>query len=308
MCEVVFVVDIGGIKMVVVFVDWVDVLLCIIVVLIFVSEGFVVVVVIVVVFVEELFDEEFVLVGVGIGIVGVVDVWMGMIVLVIDIFVDWLGILLVVMIWGVFMDCFFVDVLVVVQNDVDVYVMGEYFYGVVVGVLSIFVVVVGMGVGVGIIFDGCLVCGVYYVVGEFVYFFILGVVYFCCFCGWNGYFEVFGFGIGLYWYYFLFGGDLVLCDVCGVVVVFGMGDFFVVCVVQDFVVVVGCVFVGVVIFFDLEWIVVIGGVLCIGELWWDVLWVVFYVEVIDVLYDIFILLGFFGDDVLLWGVVVFVWR
>lgn len=129
-------------------------------------------------------------------IVGMIEFVMG-IVIVLNILVIgcYLGVeLMVVLGW---------DLLMV--NDCIVFVWFEVYGGVGEGVCLVMGLVMGMGVGVGIVVDGCvLLCYVGILVeigylGMFVWVLVwYGLLMWCCGCGWDGCYENYVLGMGLW--------------------------------------------------------------------------------------------------------------
>lgn len=147
-------------------------------------------------------------------------------------------------------------VFVVVDNDVNFVVFGEYCECF--GYIGYSIIVkVGMVIGSGIIVDGYVYCGVMFVVGDIIYICIDGSGDIFCFCGNMGCFEMVVSGVSFVWQMCECGNESVwviidvfvfVCDV----------DFFVIIFVWIVGIYFGQVLFGVVNFFNLYVVFFIG--------------------------------------------------
>lgn len=232
--------------------------------------------------------------AVGVGTAGVVDVTTGTIVSATDTFKDWPGTPLgarlgaaTERIWGT-------PVPVHVQNDVDAHAEGEVWHGAAAGARSCLVVAVGTGVGAGLVLDGHVLRGAHHVAGEIGHVPIGGADHLLCPCGRPGHLEAIGSGAGMLRHFAWLGGREARSG-RDVVALARAGDKIARRAVRESAAAVGRGIAAVVTVFDPELVVVTGGVVGAGSVWWSPMEQALRGEVVDVLADLPVVAGSLGE-------------
>jgi glucokinase len=176
--------------------------------------------------------------------------------------------------------------LVHVQNDVDAHATGESWVGAAASAASALVVAVGTGVGGSLVLQGRPWRGARFVAGEVGHIPAPGAEHLCCACGRLGHLEAIGAGPGLHRHYLSLGGDDGVPDSRAVVRLAGEGDATATTAVRESARAVGRVVAGLVTTLDPEVVVLAGGLVDVGALWWRPMEEALRTELIDVLQDV----------------------
>ena len=246
--------------------------------------------------------------GVGIGTAGVVDVATGRIVSATDTFKDWPGTPLGERVGAAARKLLGTPVPVHVQNDVDAHAEGEVWQGAAVGARTCLVVAVGTGVGAGLVLDGRVLRGARHVAGEIGHVPIGGADHLLCPCGRPGHLEAIGSGAGILRHYAWLGGHGDARSGRDVVELAEGGDLLARRAVRESAAAVGRGIAAVVTVFDPELVVITGGVVGAGPLWWGPMEQALRGEVVDVLADLPVVAGTLGERGPLLGAALAAWR
>lgn len=246
--------------------------------------------------------------AVGIGTAGVVDVSRGMIISSTDTLVDWAGTHLAGAVIDALQSVIGADVPIHVQNDVDAFGLGELRAGAAKSRRSAIVVAVGTGVGASMIIDGQVVRGSRSVAGEIGHSPIAHADHLQCPCGRFGHLEALGSGVGMHRHFLSLGGDASVVDARGVVSLAVAGDAIAVTAVEDSAAAVGRAIAAMVALVDPESVVISGGVVESGAIWWVPMERALRAELIDVQQRIPVLPGVLGGLAPLHGAASSAWE
>jgi len=231
--------------------------------------------------------------GVGVGTAGVVDARTGRIVSATDTFAGWVG---TEVASGLMRR---LGVAVEVRNDVDAHALGESWRGAGAGASSMLMVAVGTGVGGALVLDGRLRTGAHHVAGELGHVPAVGAEGLRCTCGRPGHLEALASGPSLARHYGMLSGAAV--DAREVALRAVAGDGLAVRAIEDAAACLGRVVAGVLTVVDPEVVVVGGGVVGMGPVWWRPFEAACRAELVDALSGVPIVPAALGDSAALIG-------
>lgn len=245
--------------------------------------------------------------AVGIGAAGVVDVTRGTIISATDTLADWAGTAVAADMTAMLEPILAARAPVHVQNDVDAFAFGELQRGAARGADSAILIAVGTGVGASVIIGGHVMRGARGVAGEIGHLPIAGAAHLMCPCGRPGHLEALGSGIGMHRHYLSLGGDASVCSGHALADLAAQGDAIAVHAITDSAAAVGRAVAGAVCVLDPELVVVSGGVVDAGPVWWDPMERALRAELIDVQSDIVLVRGQLGSVAPLYGAAASAW-
>ena len=175
---------------------------------------------------------------------------------------------------------------VFVDNDVNAHAAGEAWRGAAQGADTVLMAAVGTGVGGALVMGGEPLHGAHHVAGEIGHAPTRGAERLRCGCGRSGHLEAVASGPGLWRNYVARGGDAAAADARDVVVRAGNGDPIARQVVEEAGSALGTALAGIVTVLDPDVVVVGGGLVAAGPLWWQPMERALRTELIDVLADI----------------------
>lgn len=218
------------------------------------------------------------LAGVGIGTAGAVDARAGVIVSATSTFRDWVGTDLRA---GV--RARLGDVVVEVRNDVDAHALGEAWVGAAASASTFLMVAAGTGIGGAVVVDGRLRTGAHHVGGEMGHVPAPGAEGLLCPCGRTGHLEALAAGPAIHRGYLARGGSTDAADTRAVFERARAGDPRALAAIDAAASGLARGVAGIVTTLDPELVVVGGGLVDAGTLWWDRFEATLRAELIDVL-------------------------
>ncbi|WP_306233814.1 ROK family protein [Agrococcus beijingensis] len=244
-------------------------------------------------------------VATGVGTAGTVDVDRGAIVWATETLADWAGTPLAASLRSRLAPLVG-DAPVQVQNDVDAHALGELRRGAAAGARSALMVAVGTGIGASVIVDGRVLRGHRHVAGAFAHV-PVGAAGLRCTCGRVGHLEAIGGGLGLHRHYLALGGDRSVADARGVA---GRAPHDPIArrAVADSAAAVGRAIAGAATLLDPELVVLSGGVVAAGAVWWAPMESALRTELIEVLHDLPVVAGSLGGAAPLHGAAAAAWE
>lgn len=241
--------------------------------------------------------------GVGVGAAGVVDADTGRILSSTDSFSGWTGTDVV----GQLKARLGAGTTVHLQNDVDAHAVGESWVGAAAGARSALVVAVGTGVGGSLVLDGRPWRGAHSVAGEIGHIPVAEARHLRCPCGRTGHLEAIGAGPGLLRHYLSLGGAPATANSRAVVALAHAGETVALRAVRESAAVVGRTLAGLVTTVDPEVVVLTGGLVAAGPVWWDAMDRALRAELIDVLQAVPVRPASLGDAAAVLGAARPVW-
>lgn len=179
-----------------------------------------------------------------------------------------------------------VGVPVAVDNDVNAHATGEVWLGAGRGASRVVMVTVGTGVGGAVVLDGRPLHGAHHVAGEVGHVPARGAEDLTCGCGRRGHLEAIASGTGLLRHYRGLGGDPTVPDTRGVVAEALAGEATAKRAVTDAATALGTALAGMVMLVDPDVVILGGGVVDAGALWWQPMETALRSELIDVARDV----------------------
>jgi glucokinase len=230
--------------------------------------------------VREVADTVPTVVAVGIGAAGVIDDATGTVLAATDAIADWPG----TGISEVLTDA--LDVPVVVDNDVNAHAAGEAWLGAGRGAGSLLMVAVGTGIGGAVILEGRPLHGAHHVAGEIGHAPARGAEHLTCACGHTGHLEAIASGPGLLRHYHFLGGDGAVSDTRAVVERARAGEPVALRSVRDAAAALGTCLAGFVMVTDPDVVVIGGGLVDAGDVWWEPMETALRAELIDIVREV----------------------
>lgn len=215
-------------------------------------------------------------VGVGVGATGVIDSGSGIVVSATDAITDWPGTRVAEQLRRS------LDLPVVVDNDVNAHAAGEAWLGAGRGASNVLMVAVGTGVGGAVVLDGQPLNGVHHVAGEVGHAPARGAEHLPCGCGRRGHLEAIASGTGVLRHYRSIGGDEAVANTRDVVARARAGEEVAFRAVRDAATALGTSLAGMVMLVDPDVVVVGGGLVEAGGIWWEPMEAALRAELIDI--------------------------
>ncbi len=244
----------------------------------------------------------------GVGTAGVVDVPTGTIVSSTDTLSGWAGTRLRAEVGAHATAILGRDLPVHVQNDVDAHALGESWRGAAAGARSVLVVAVGTGIGASLVIDGALLPGAHHAASELGHLPIREADHLRCPCGRPGHLEALGSGAGMQRHYRWLSGDDSVVDARGVVALAHTGDPTAHQAVRESAAAVGRGVAAVVAALTPEVVVISGGLVGAGTLWWLPMEQALRTELLGVREDVPVVPGRLGVAAPLLGAAFSAWR
>ncbi len=234
--------------------------------------------------------------AVGVGTAGAVDPATGTIISSTDTFPRWVGTNLVTGLrerLG--------EVEVEVHNDVDAHALGESWRGAGAGKASMLMVAAGTGIGGALILDGVLRTGAHHIGGEIGHIPAPGAEGLTCTCGREGHLEALSAGPAIHRRYLASGGEETLSDTKQVMAAAAGGDELARRIVVEAAIGLGRAIAGIVTTVDPDVVVVGGGLVSAGMLWWKALTRALHGELVSGLQSIPVLPAALGQSAAIIG-------
>lgn len=229
------------------------------------------------------------LAGLGVGTAGAVDAGSGTIVSATDTFPGWVGSDIAGGLRARLADVMTDDTIVCVENDVDAHGIGEATFGAGRGGRSTLVVAVGTGVGAAVIIGGSPLRGAHHMAGEIGHMPIPDAAEDLCTCGRPGHLEAVAAGPAIARRYDRLASGSAAANPSTAVAVFDRarsGDEIALQVVADSARATARAVAGLATVIDPDSVVVGGGVLGGGDLWWSTFVATVRAETVEILHDL----------------------
>ena len=179
-----------------------------------------------------------------------------------------------------------VDVPVLVDNDARAHALGEVWLGAGRDATSVLMLALGTGIGGAVVLDGQPLHGAHLVAGEVGHIPARGAEHLRCSCGRHGHLEAMSSGHGVLRHYLSLGGDDTVADTRQVAELAQAGDPLALRAVRESAAVLGTTLASLVMLVDPEVVVLGGGLVDAGPLWWEPMEAALRTELIDVAADV----------------------
>lgn len=252
--------------------------------------------------VRQVADTVPAVIAVGIGAAGVIDAATGTVLAATDAITDWPGTRISETLAAA------LDLPVVVDNDVNAHAAGEAWLGAGRGAGNLLMVAIGTGIGGAVILGGQPLHGAHHVAGEIGHAPARGAEHLTCACGLTGHLEAIASGPGLLRHYQFVGGDDALTDTREVVERARAGDPVALRSVRDAAAALGTCLAGFVMVTDPDVVVVGGGLVDAGDVWWQPMEAALRSELIDIVREVPVKPAELGGTAALVGAAHSAWR
>lgn len=175
---------------------------------------------------------------------------------------------------------------VVVDNDARAHAVGEVWLGAGRGADSVLMLAIGTGIGGAVVLDGRPLRGAHHVAGEVGHVPARGAEHLTCACGRRGHLEAMSSGPGLLRHYLSLGGDVEMPDTRQLLDLARTGDALALRAVRESAAVLGASVAGLVMLMDPGVVVLGGGLVDAGDVWWEPMEASLRAKLIDVVADV----------------------
>lgn len=225
-------------------------------------------------------DAEVAVAAVTIGTAGVIDEATGAVISASDTITGWAGTRIAEELSAT------LSLPVVVDNDARAHAVGEAWLGAGRGAGSVLMLAIGTGIGGAVVLDGRPLRGAHHVAGEVGHIPARGAEHLTCSCGRRGHLEAMSSGPGLLRHYLFLGGDAAMPDTRHLLDLARAGDALALRAVRESAVVLGATLAGLVMLVDPDVVVLGGGLVDAGDVWWEPMETALRAELIEVVADV----------------------
>ena len=230
--------------------------------------------------VREVSENHAEVAAVAIGTAGVIDEATGTVLSASDTIIDWAGTRIAEELSAT------LCLPVVVDNDARAHAVGEVWLGAGRGAGSVLMLAIGTGIGGAAVLDGRPLRGAHHVAGEVGHIPARGAEHLICTCGRRGHLEAMSSGPGLLRHYLSLGGDAEMPDTRHLLDLARAGDALALRAVRESAAVLGAALAGLAMLIDPDVVVLGGGLVDAGDLWWEPMEAALRAELIEGVADV----------------------
>lgn len=252
--------------------------------------------------VREVSDNHADVAAVAIGTAGVIDEATGTALSATDTITDWAGTRIAEELSAT------LSLPVIVDNDARTHAVGEVWLGAGRGAGSVLMLAIGTGIGGAVVLDGRPLRGAHHVAGEVGHVPARGAEHLTCPCGRRGHLEAMSSGPGLLRHYLSLGGDAQMPDTRHLLDRARAGDALAVRAVRESAAVLGTSLAGLVMLMDPDVVVLGGGLVDAGDVWWEPMEAALRAELIEVVADVPVRAAELGGSAALVGAARLAWN